>query len=166
MWSLVPLCTCVYECVREWVMRVCLDVYEWLWGWVYCISSPLVHYSSSEAGNLEHSLTVGSVTIHPHFQPSQQNSGLVLILPPSTLALLLCPFRLPCLLLQGSGQTFVQLKLPSFVWSAFFILVLIAMVVCLSWTPYFTLSSPLFDTPPMIRIPILGPLWYWNPTAA
>lgn len=78
------------------------------------------------------------------------------LLLPSTLPL--CPLFLPCLLLQGSGQSFVQLKLPSFVCPAFFILVLIAMVVCLSWTPYFTLSSPLFDTPPPIRIPILGPL--------
>lgn len=61
MWSLVP--PCVFVCTWM-IMCVCLDVYEWLLGGVYCISSLLVHYSSSEAGNLEHSLTVGSVTIH------------------------------------------------------------------------------------------------------
>lgn len=59
----VTMCVCVCECVCQWKC-VCLDVYEWLWGGVYSISSLLVHYSSSEAGNLEHYLTVGSVTIH------------------------------------------------------------------------------------------------------
>lgn len=146
-------------------VRVCLFGCVWMGcGGERCISSLLVHYSSSEAGNLEHSLTVGSVTIHlPAISAKLLSCPL---LPPSSLSFHLCPFFLPCLLLQGSEQPFVQLKLPSFVCAAFFILVLIGMVVCLSWTPSFTLSSPLFDTPPLIRIPILAPLWYWNPTAA
>jgi hypothetical protein len=40
---------------------------------------------------------------------------------------------------------------------------LIAVVVCLCWSPYFTL---LCLTPALIRIPVLGLLWYWNPPAS
>lgn len=117
-------------------------------------AGPLFLFTSRGSGTLFNSW----VCHYSSFGPSQHNSCPVILLPQSTLSLPLCPLFLPCLLLQGSGQPFVQLKLPSFVCAAFFILVLIAMVVCLSWTPYFTLSSPLFDTPPLIRIPILGPL--------
>lgn len=65
MWSLVPPCVFVCQkCVREWgcvFVWTCMNGFE---AGVCCISSPLVHYSSSEAGNLEHSLTVVCVTIH------------------------------------------------------------------------------------------------------
>lgn len=117
-------------------------------------AGPLFLFRSRESGTLFNSWLC-------HYSSSSHLSRTLVLssfLPPSTLSLPLCPVFLPCLLLHGSGQPFVQLKLPSFVCAAFFILVLIAMVVCLSWTPYFTLSSPLFDTPPLIRIPILGPL--------
>lgn len=42
-------------------MCVCLDVYEWLWGWIYRISSLIVHYSSLEEGN---TLLQLDITIH------------------------------------------------------------------------------------------------------
>lgn len=98
-------------------------------------SSWLCHYSSSSRLS---ETPVSSSSCH-------RRSSFVSLLPPVALR-------------HGSEQPFVQLKLPSFVCAAFFILVLIGMVVCLSWTPSFTLGSPLFDTPPLIRIPILGPL--------
>lgn len=141
-------------------VSVCLFGCVWMGcGGVRCISSLLVHYSSSEAGNLEHSLTVGSVTIHLPTISAKLLSSFY----HQVVSLFSFTSLLPSM---SREQPFVQLKLPSFVCAAFFILVLIGMVVCLSWTPSFTLSSPLFDTPPLIRIPILGPLWYWNPTAA
>lgn len=59
----------VFLAARVWVCmcmatRVCLDVCGWLWARVYCVSSPLVHYFSSDAGNLEHSVRLGFVRIH------------------------------------------------------------------------------------------------------
>lgn len=125
------------------------------WGVLHFIpAGPLFLFTSRDSGALFNSwLCHFSSSSHlcKTLVPSSCYHQVVFFFP-------LCPFFLPCLLLQGSEQLFVQLKLPSFVCAALFILVLIAMVVCLSWTPYFMLSSLLFDTPPLIRIPILGPL--------
>jgi len=161
MWSLVALC--VFVCTLM-ILFVCLFVWVCMNGFEAMCRAFGPHWSIIPLQKLEHSLTVVCVTLHLSAVSAQLLSCPPFL--PSALSLPLCPLFLPCLLLQGSGQPFVQLKLLSFVCAAFFILVLIAMVVCLSWTPYFTLGSPLFDTPPLIRIPILGPLWYWNPTAA
>lgn len=139
------------------LMCVCLDVYEWLGASVYYISSPTVLHSSSAVAEILDRLAASSVlstsvpsTSRLSKTPVPSSSSSFLSQHKTASLYVHSSFRVSCY--EAVGSPFVQLKLPPFClsglffFSFFFILVLIAVVVCLSWTPYFTPGSLLFGT--------------------
>lgn len=153
-------------------MCVCLDVYEWLGASVYCISSPTVLHSSSAAAEILDRLAASSVPSTSRLSKtpvlSSSSSSFFLSQHKTASLYVHSSFRVSCY--EAVGSPFVQLKLPPFCLSGFFFF----FYPCANrrgrvpeLDPIFHARLPfVWHTPPLIRIPVLGPLWYWNPTVA
>lgn len=158
------------------LMCVCLDVYEWLAASAYCISSPTVLRSPSAAAELLDGLaapSVPSVVQRPVLQPSQSNSRPVFLFfllggwegwlqhTPASLYVH-SSFRVSCYEAVGSPLCPAKAAPLLFVKPPFFSF----FYPCANRRGRVPELDPIFHarlpfvwrTPPLIRIPVVGPL--------